>query len=525
MSTNHQLKYRKSGLKAIIWLISFVVVAGGLWWFLDLKIFNRPTEVVNITEQNRVRQVIDENYYDWESTTLESYAPLLAQAIGATWPTAYQIWPNTHNDFSQQPLIVMYEGTQNVWFFYANGNFEEKADYATQNNLENLTVGDYYKNGLSGFDTNQEILVKVVDYEVFSDPLNQSAQWTSAPLPGNLFAELTKAEFIYAQSNLDQNQTANTNFSSVNFNYPIDIEARRVRMEILSALQTAYLEEDSNKQKNHLERAAYFYQIYKQDFATDADLLHSSDVNLGNTGYFTLQMRLKAGLNYYNSSEDLTIFTKRVVRGDLTLEKFALNLTTDSETQWLGALSGLILDQLGNVSWKQTSVNNNLSALEQLLTNYQTTQTFENDTRVTRLFEQTVQNFWQNLNQNLETYQNDFETNSTYLVINNDNQDFNYQINYNLNNENGEQILTNLNGQLNTRNGTITIKNARANIYNENVLNKLCGNNKQIFLAIPETALNANKQVVLNTDNLQVDISVREASGSGQMEKSYYCSL
>ncbi|MDR0462998.1 MAG: hypothetical protein LBG64_02140 [Pseudomonadales bacterium] len=529
MPVSKEKKYKKAGIRAVVWLVAFCMATVTLGLFLNLELFMRDPNVANIAAQNRIRQVLDENYHDWESTTLENYAPFLANAIGATWTTAFQIWPSINDYFSERPIVVMYAGMQNAWFFYPDGRFEERADYALRNNLLNLSVGTHFINDLEGVIDGQSTLVQVIDRNVFSDIANQSRQWISAPLPGNLYANITEQKFRYAQLDLAETQYSEPQFNNNALPYPINTGARRLRLEILAALQAAYDATDISRQENHLDRAAFFYHEYLLNFPNDADLQRSADINLGNSAYFALQMRLRASHHKYDPYGDFQTFINRVVRTDLSLERFAINITENKEAQWLGIFSGLILDRNGVTGWRQNSVQNNYGALDQLLGNRFTERTFSYDTRVTRVFERSVVPFWQHKNQTLERHQLNFNNSQHFLVMENTVDNFlDGSTAFSIGDVGGEHILTRFNNNLHTLNGHLVVANTTANFFtNNNELSNLCGNvGQNIFLAIDEGAITyasgSDRQIVVNVGAKNINILARENIVG---DNFYYCPL
>lgn len=382
LSPKQKQIWLRLGKKVLAWTLVLAATIFIIMIFVNYTVSKHYAQEELIIAQNKIRQSIDTNYYDWDHATLASHAPHLAAAMEATWRDAGQIWPHLSNDFHYLPIILMSAGGHQAFLFSNTDEPLELPDFARENKLTNLAVGWHQLKNLTDF-PNQTIILRILDHDHFSKFQNQNLEWLSAPLPGALFAEMASEVFKFV-TDFDQKDSEEVVISD---------EIYLQRFEVLAALQAALLENDLTRRDNYLDRAAYFYTLSQESNATAAAQLENLDYAVGANAYFAWSMRLRASHHLYDPDSNLDGFIAKVARNNFTIEKAIANFSSGTQAQWLGATSGLLLDRLSVTNWKQEVTESEISPLQILLAGRLNTQDYAPNNRVEKIFKE------QNINQ------------------------------------------------------------------------------------------------------------------------------
>lgn len=376
--TKQQQIWRRLRRQVSLWLIVAIISVGSLVWFVGNTVTAYRTKEKVVTAQNQLRQTLDSNYYDWEKATLESYVAELAKGMNATWAGAGDVWPEVTESFAQTPVIIMSEGGASAYLLQFGQEVTKANEIIAKNNLATLPIGWHRETGLAEW-PRQTVLIRVLEYGYLGSVDHQNLEWVTAALPGVLFAEMTEQNFLL-----------NTGGKATETTVTDNLEVYDARFEVVAALQAALLENDATRRNNYLDRAAYFYNLSAQIDASASANLETLDLTVGQAAYFAQTLRVRASADLYQGNATMENFVNKIISTDLTADKLALDFTSARETAWLGFMSGLLLDRLAQSDWRGQVINSGVSPLQLLLGSRLTTETYQSNTRVERLFQTEV---------------------------------------------------------------------------------------------------------------------------------------
>lgn len=271
------------------------------------------------------------------SKKVYEYIDNVEQKILENWPYMDKIWPGL--DYTQNNAVIFYVDSEgeplNAWVINTSGKRELTPE--EYDNIDYPSVGGFSK---IEFDGKLSTAVSI-DASYISDTNNQNEAY-------NLLTH--EMVHFYYQKDIVQEDDGGTR----NQEYPILYEPRLYRNMIHENLANAILTDDEAVSTEYIQKAAYWYNKWKNEYTYEYNSIRETDIAEGQARYI----------------ECLANFIGKGITKEDILSKIDVKILTsiDSESYSLGYVALLLLDKF-SPDFKQNFFEIQKSPIELLLEN------------------------------------------------------------------------------------------------------------------------------------------------------------
>lgn len=285
-------------------------------------------------------------------TEVERYARRIADEIRRTWRRMASIWPGT--DFAG--LVPMVVNRSELYVVRTDGTLTRRpvSDFDSRSMLE----GRFLNFGFTRHRGAHAPWLEVPAGDLTR--LQLVGEYRAFPRATVGFALLTHEAFhYYVQSGWRDLGQPPPGLER----YPIDLEARRRRVEMWLALRRALLE--PGQQDRHMAGAAFWYQDWKSCCSEEVAQIVDAEVRESTAHFVDEAATACAALAADAPRPTLDRAYRRLVKLDFEIAE-VYDGTVASEASHAGALACMLLDRIGHPMW-QWDAEEGVPPLESLL--------------------------------------------------------------------------------------------------------------------------------------------------------------
>jgi len=286
------------------------------------------------------------------TTAHEQYIRRLADEVRRTWRRMDTIWPAT--DFAG--LVLLAIDGEGMRVIRTDGSVEHAglSDF-DQRALVNGRFGNF---GFTHHRGAHAPWIEIPELAFRDRPQDQ--EYRSFPRSTYAFALITHESFHHYRQDGWRDLGA---VASRIERYPIDVEARRRRLETWTALRGALLEPDC--QAEYLGSAAWWYQEWKLRSPDEVALVLDSDVREATAQYVDEAATVRAALGSGATADAVDRGYRRMVAKDLVPSEIYTG-SVDSEAYHAGSIACMLLERFAHPTW-QRDAEDGVPPLESLL--------------------------------------------------------------------------------------------------------------------------------------------------------------
>lgn len=286
------------------------------------------------------------------TTAHEQYIRRLADEVRRTWRRMDAIWPAT--DFAGLVLLVIDADGMRV--------------IRTDGSVEQAPLSDFDRRALvsgrfANFGFTHHRGAHAPWIEIPADHFRTQAldrEYRSFPRSTYGFALITHESFHHYRQ--DGWRDLGAAVSRIE-RYPQDVEARRQRLEMWTALRGALLEPD--RQAEFLSAAAWWFQEWKLRSPDEVALVLDSDVREATAQYVDEAATVRAALGSRATADAIDRGYRRMVAQDLQPSDVYTG-SADSEAYHAGSIACMLLERYAHPTW-QRDAEDGVPPLESLL--------------------------------------------------------------------------------------------------------------------------------------------------------------
>ena len=279
---------------------------------------------------------------DWSKVTHEEYVTWFNNEVQGAWPYLHYLWPSA--DYRNIEAWVT-DGSS-VWVVrpglsVSKRPFDQFADRIP------------YEDRFSAFGqvggADRETWWVAVPSNYFESHYTER-EYRGLPGSTYIFALLTHEIFhVTPQSNWE---VSGADAERSEF-YPVDIEARRLRGNLMYTLRQAILHTEQRSQ--YLDRAAAWHAQWKRHAPYEVETRTYTDIKEGTAQYLDEAASVRAYVGPHASRQQIDNAYRSLIENDYSMGA-GRDADADIESYQIGALAGILLEQGGVVDWKEKAM-------------------------------------------------------------------------------------------------------------------------------------------------------------------------
>ncbi|MCR8642709.1 hypothetical protein NV379_08540 [Paenibacillus sp. N1-5-1-14] len=291
---------------------------------------------------------------EWSTMTMDRYVERIAQQAKTTWSQLDKIWPGV--DFGSYQVAI--RSGSDAWLIKAKSGELSKIDIKDLPEDYQLYPGLYLPPD-AGKMNDVPTMLLTIDPDLFKKPYDEG-EFESIPTSNVSFMALTHETFHHSQERWSYDrEEASTERSTI---YPINVEARQMRLEIIHHLREAVLQPEM--ELSHIQAARWTYDQMIEKQKDEYDRIRMYDLLEGTARFFDMSANARAALGWKASPAEMDDIFRKMMKIDYHLGRY--DGQSDSESYEIGGPAGILLERQGNMTWKKDA-EKGIPPLESLL--------------------------------------------------------------------------------------------------------------------------------------------------------------